>query len=211
MQIRHFRHLRQKPPSFFGKPQTGSFVTGSFRQALATRSSSARQTFVSTVFVFGIDRQTLAKHLSKTTRLESTCLGFPDFSGGTKARFTKSTVCGTPISVLPTLERGRFSEVQTTRDTPRKWRATPPLRRAKISARGGSGMGATGPFGGGGCGCDTCATHSKLRKEPRRGCSYTLQQRDRRGVASAPLSPQNLRWAKTRFLKTDTRVSKRAF
>ena len=35
-------------------PKTGSFVTGSFRQALATRSSSARQTFVSIVFVFAI-------------------------------------------------------------------------------------------------------------------------------------------------------------
>ena len=54
-----------------GKPQTGSFVTGSFRQALATRSSSARQTLVSIVFVFAIARQTLAKRLSKTTRLES--------------------------------------------------------------------------------------------------------------------------------------------
>ena len=62
----------------FGKPQTGSFVTGSFRQALATRSSSARQTFVSTVFVFAIARQTPAKRLSKTTRLESTCLGLPE-------------------------------------------------------------------------------------------------------------------------------------
>ena len=62
----------------FGKPQTGSFVTGSFRQALATRSSSSRQTFVSTVFVFAIARQTLAKRLSITTRLECTCLGFPE-------------------------------------------------------------------------------------------------------------------------------------
>ena len=61
-----------------GKPQTGSFVTGSSRQALATRSSSARQTFVSIVFVFAIARQTLAKRLSKTIRLESTRLGFPD-------------------------------------------------------------------------------------------------------------------------------------
>ena len=38
-----------------------------------------------------------------------------------------------------------------------------------------------------GCSCDTSATHSKLRKEPRWGCSYTLE-RDRGGVASAPLS-----------------------
>ena len=70
------------PPKhrIIGKPQTGSFVTGSFRQALATRSSSARQTFVSIVFVFAIARQTLAKRLSKTTRLESTCLGFPEIS-----------------------------------------------------------------------------------------------------------------------------------
>ena len=62
----------------FGKPQTGSFVTGSFPQALATRSSSARQTSVSIVFVFAIARQTLAKSLSKTTRLESTRLGLPE-------------------------------------------------------------------------------------------------------------------------------------
>ena len=32
-----------------------------------------------------------------------------------------------------------------------------------------------------GCSCDTPATHSKLRKEPRRGCSYTLEL-DRGGV-----------------------------
>ena len=36
------------------------------------------------------------------------------------------------------------------------------------------------------CSCDTPSTHSRLRKEPRRGCSYTLD-RDRGGVASAPL------------------------
>ena len=60
-----------------GKPQTGSFVTGSFRQALATRSSSARQTFVSIVFVFAIARQTLAKRLSKTTRYDGFLWVFP--------------------------------------------------------------------------------------------------------------------------------------
>ena len=67
----------------FGKPQTGCVVTGSFRQALATSSSSARQTFVSIVCGFAIARdarqsfrQTLAKRLSKATGLECTCLGF---------------------------------------------------------------------------------------------------------------------------------------
>ena len=34
---------------------------------------------------------------------------------------------------------------------------------------------------------DTPATHSKLQKEPRWGCSYTLE-RNRGGVVSAPLS-----------------------
>ena len=38
-----------------------------------------------------------------------------------------------------------------------------------------------------GCSCDTPATHSELRNEPRQGCSYTVE-RDRGGVASAPLS-----------------------
>ena len=37
-----------------------------------------------------------------------------------------------------------------------------------------------------GCSCDTPATHSELRSEPRQGCSYTVE-RDRGGVASAPL------------------------
>ena len=41
----------------------------------------------------------------------------------------------------------------------------------------------------GGCSCDTPATHSELRNEPRQGCSYTVE-RDRGGcVASAPLRP----------------------
>ena len=48
--------------------------------------------------------------------------------------------------------------------------------------------GATGAFGGGGGSCNTPATHSELRNEPRQGCSYTVE-RDRGGVASAPLSP----------------------
>ena len=40
-----------------------------------------------------------------------------------------------------------------------------------------------------GCSCDTPAPHSKLRKEPRRGCSYTLaRDTGGGGVASAPLS-----------------------
>ena len=42
-----------------------------------------------------------------------------------------------------------------------------------------------------GCSCDTGATPSKLWKEPRRGCSYTLE-RDKRGVASAPLRTHTL-------------------
>ena len=70
--------------------QTGSFVTGSFRQALATRSSSAPQTFVSIVFAFAIARRRSPKFssnarqefvlLTKATRLECTCLGFPDIA-----------------------------------------------------------------------------------------------------------------------------------
>ena len=47
------------------------------------------------------------------------------------------------------------------------------LRRAT----GGSGMGCDRALLGG-CSCDTPATQSKLRSEPRRGCSYTLE-RDR--------------------------------
>ena len=40
---------------------------------------------------------------------------------------------------------------------------------------------------GGGCSCDTPATHTELWNEPRQGCSYTVE-RDRGGVASVPLS-----------------------
>ena len=36
--------------------------------------------------------------------------------------------------------------------------------------QGGPERGATGPLGGG-CSCDTPATHSELRNEPRQGCS----------------------------------------
>ena len=50
----------------------------------------------------------------------------------------------------PTLERDRVAEVQTTRNTVQ-----------------GVRDGATGPFRVGGCSCDTSATHSKLREEPR--------------------------------------------
>ena len=85
------------PHARIEKPQTGSFVTGSFRQALATRSSSARQTFVSIIFVFAIlgDArqsfcQTLAKRLSKTTRLECTCLGFPERKNHSRLKFSFS-------------------------------------------------------------------------------------------------------------------------
>ena len=46
--------------------------------------------------------------------------------------------------------------------------------------------GATGAFGGG-CSCDTPATHSELRNELRRGCSYTVDRDRGGGVASAPL------------------------
>ena len=98
----------------FGKPQTGSFVTGSFRQALATRSSSARQTFVSTVFVFAIARQTLAKRLSKTTRLECTCLGLPDISlveyGMAMSRVRKQSSEAEICREIPEVpQQGRYS------------------------------------------------------------------------------------------------------
>ena len=51
-----------------GKPQADSFVTGSFRQALATRSSSARQTFVSIVSVFAILGKVFAKRSPSVCR-----------------------------------------------------------------------------------------------------------------------------------------------
>ena len=60
--------------------------------------------------------------------------------------------------------------------------ATPPL------LQGGPGRGATGPFYKRGFCSDTPATHSKLRKKGRQGCSYTLD------VASAPLSPPHIPW-----------------
>ena len=69
-------------------------------------------------------------------------------------------------------------EVQTSRDTLAGGSATPPPPpRAKISATGVSGMGCDRALqgGGGGCSCDTPATHSKLRKEPRRGYSYFVK------------------------------------
>ena len=65
--------------------------------------------------------------------------------------------------------------VQTTRDTPGRWQCytpPPPFPRAKISATGGSGMGCDRTLWGV-CSCDAPAIHSKLRKEPRRGCSYS--------------------------------------
>ena len=37
----------------------------------------------------------------------------------------------------------------------------------------------------GGCSCDTPATHSELRNEPRQGCSYTVE-RDRGGCSVCP-------------------------
>ena len=66
------------------------------------------------------------------------------------------------IAATPPLELDRVSEVQTTRDT----------------QHGDRGWGATGPFEAGGCSCDSPSTPSKLREEPRRACSYTLE-RDR--------------------------------
>ena len=36
-----------------------------------------------------------------------------------------------------------------------------------------------------GCSCDTPATHSELRNEPRQGCSYTVE-RDRGGCSVCP-------------------------
>ena len=52
-------------------------------------------------------------------------------------------------------------------------RAPPPRN---VPVRDGVRQGLLG--GGGGCSCDTPATPSKLRKEPRQGCSDTLE-RDR--------------------------------
>ena len=49
---------------------------------------------------------------------------------------------------------------------------------------GGRERGATGAFGEG-CSCDTPATHSELRKEPRQGCSYTVE-RDKGGCSVCP-------------------------
>ena len=80
------------PPKKRKKNQRASAGSGNPKQVVSLqvvfdkRSSSARQTFVSIVFVFAIARQTLAKRLSKTTRLESTCLA--DRSAGrTKVLF----------------------------------------------------------------------------------------------------------------------------
>ena len=39
----------------------------------------------------------------------------------------------------------------------------------------------------GGCSCDTPATHSEQRNEPRQGCSYAVERDRGGGVASAPL------------------------
>ena len=47
-----------------------------------------------------------------------------------------------------------------------------------------------------GCSCDTPATHSELRNEPRQGCSYTVE-RDRGGRSVCPLS---LRLLSTRVI-----------
>ena len=57
-----------------------------------------------------------------------------------------------------------------------------PLPRAKIGTTGGSGIGCDRALWGG-CSCDTLATHSKLWKELRRGCSCTVE-RDRGGGGS---------------------------
>ena len=66
-------------PRYSGNPkQVVSFVTGSFRQVLATRSSSARQTFVSIVFVFAIARRRS-----------------PKFSSNARQAFVKSYPFGT--------------------------------------------------------------------------------------------------------------------
>ena len=53
--------------------------------------------------------------------------------------------------------------------------------------RGGRERGATGASGGG-CSCDTPATRSELRNEPRQGCSYTVERDGGGDLASAPLS-----------------------
>ena len=72
--------------------------------------------------------------------------------------------------------------------TPTRIAATPPGARQGFGGptyprhpTGGSGIGCDRALGGG-CSCDTPATPSKLRKEPRRGCSYTLE-RDRGGCS----------------------------
>ena len=66
--------------------------------------------------------------------------------------------------------------------TPARIAATPPGARQGFGGpnyprhpTGGSGMGCDRALCGG-CSCDTLATPSKLRKEPRQGCSYTLER-----------------------------------
>ena len=56
--------------------------------------------------------------------------------------------------------------------------ATPPPPR-------GRERGATGGLWGG-CSCDTPATHSELRNEPRQGCSYTMERDGGGGCSVCP-------------------------
>ena len=80
---------------------------------------------------------------------------------------SKCSATPAPTAATP-LERDRVSEVQTSRDT----------------LQGGRDGERQGPLeGGGGCSCDTPATPSKLQKEPRRGCSYTLERDRGRGCS----------------------------
>ena len=81
------------------------------------------------------------------------------------------------VQLLHPLERDRASEVQIARNTPLRGVLCPPPPppTAKISASGVSGMGRA-LWREGGCSCGTLATHSKLRKEQRQGCSYTLER-----------------------------------
>ena len=72
--------------------------------------------------------------------------------------------------------------------------AIPPGARQGFGGRnypryptGGAGLGCDRALWWRGCSCDTPAAPSKLQKEPRQGCSYTLERDKGAGVASAPL------------------------
>ena len=57
-----------------------------------------------------------------------------------------------------------------------------------------------------GCSCDTPATHSELRNEPRQGCSYTVE-RDR-GGGGGSVCPTNRKWPRSLFLPVQARSCK---